>query len=91
MEYSKHTIHHAVSGTIIAAPVARTQGAQAMQGVAVSADDIAIVGKVVTITIVCPEGAMMVALTEDQAAVFATHLTTAQLTHAQSLDRGTVQ
>lgn len=91
MPYTKHTIHHSVGSSIIVAPVARSQKAQATQGVTVSVEDVAIVGKVVAITIVCPEGALMVTLDEDQAAAFAVQLATVQLAHAQSLDRSAVQ
>lgn len=91
MTYTKHTIHHAVDGSIIVAPVARSQKPWPTQGVAVSAEDIAIVGKVVAITIISPEGALMVTLDEDQAAAFAVKLNAAQLAHAQSLDRRVVQ
>lgn len=90
MHITKHTIHHSLDGKVIVAPVARSQEKQATAGVNVSVQNVPLVGDVVAITIVCPEGAMMVTLNEDQATAFAIELTAAQLTHAQANDRGIV-
>jgi hypothetical protein len=90
MPVTRHTIHHELDGNVIVASVARSQNKQTRTGVSVSVQDMPIVGQVVAITIVCPEGAMMVALNEDQAAAFAIQFTAAQLTHAQANDRSVV-